>query len=112
MDFTVIAIVGLNFVFTVAVVIVVMNISSSLKSQNLSTSFLKNQLTYLYERLGEISEKADKRSESDREQLEKVREELNEVIRQGRTEFLRENDNLKYGIKQIQDRLEALTTKR
>ena len=109
MDFTVIAIVGLNFVFTVAVVILVTNMSSSLKSQNLSTSFLKNQLTYLYERLGEISEKADKRAETDREQLERVREELNEVIRQGRTEFLRENDNIKFGLKQIQERMEAPT---
>lgn len=105
MEVTILAVVGLNFALTTILAVYVMTLQSTLKSQALSTTFLKNQLTYLYERIGDLDERSAKQAETGKESLEKMRTELSDAIAQGRTEFLRENDNVRYLLKQIGDRL-------
>jgi len=106
MEIVLIGIVGLTFVFTVAVVILVMNLQGSLRSTAMQANMVKNQLTYLYERLGEMSDKADKAKEADQKLLAETREQITETLSQSRLEINREIDNVKYHVKLIQERLD------
>ncbi|MBL8671763.1 MAG: hypothetical protein JNK11_13990 [Alphaproteobacteria bacterium] len=103
MDFIAVVISGLNFFFTIAILVIVMNMAGAQKSQSMLASYLKNQLTFLYERLGELSDRTEKISDAEKQRIETFRTELIETIKTARLETLRENDDLKFLLKQLQN---------
>ena len=103
MEFTGVVIAGLNFVFTIMVLVIVMNLANTQKSQSMHTSYLKNQLTFLYERLGELSDRTEKIKDAEKQQLEAFRNEMIETIKTARMDTLRENDDVKFLLKQLQN---------
>ncbi len=109
MDVAILTVSSLSFMFVIVLTIWVMNVANSLRSQSMHNNNIKVQLTYLYERLGEISDKSDKLSESSRDELERLKNELSDLLKQGRNDTMRENDDIKFISKQIHEKLENKT---
>lgn len=101
MEFVVITLLVINFLFIVVAIFLLMNITNAIKAQSYSSAFFKSQFSYLYERLDGLREKADKSAEDQRRQMEQFESELREQMNKFRTENFREIDGIKYLLRQI-----------
>lgn len=107
MEFVNITIVVLNFAMNVAIMMWVMQIATKIRSQSNHTHQVKAQLIQLYERLGELTQKSESLSAAQKAEIDKAREELIEIMRKGRNETMRENDDIKFLVKQVKTFMEG-----
>ena len=112
MEFAVIVIVALNFVFTVVCAVTTVSIVSQLRTQNSQNARLIGQLASIHEKIGETSDKAKKLNERTEEQLEKTRKELEELIKNTRQDTMKENDGLKFLVGKLQKTVDVLSGRR
>lgn len=101
MEFVMITLLVINFLFIVIIIFLVMNITNAIKAQSYSSAFFKSQFSYLYERLDALRDKADKSSEDQRRQMEQFETDFREQMNKFRTENFREIDGIKYLLRQI-----------
>jgi len=112
MEFAVIVIVALNFVFTVVCAVTTVGIVSQMRAQNSQNARLIGQLASIHEKIGETNDKAKQLNEKTEERLEKASSELTELIKSTRQDTMKENDGLKYLVGQIQKGLDVVSGRR
>lgn len=112
MDFAVIVIVALNFVFTVVAAVTTLTIANQLRMQNSQNARLIGQLASIHEKIGETHDRAKKLNEKTEEQIDKTKNELEELAKNGRRDAMKEHDSLKFLIQELQKTVDAQAGRR
>lgn len=112
MEFAVIVIVALNFVFTVVCAVTTVTIANQLRMQNSQNARLIGQLASIHEKIGETNDRAKKLSERIEDVIEKSAEEMTEIMKTGRRDTMKENDSLKFLLQELQKTVDAQSGRR
>lgn len=112
MEFAVIVIVALNFVFTVVCAVTSVTIANQLRMQNSQNARLLGQLASIHEKIGETNDRAKKLSERTEEVIDKSKDDLSEMMKTGRRDTMKENDSLKYLLQELQKTIDAMSGRR